>query len=86
MTKVSERSFTVHWISFICKENFSGFCFICTEIAALLKAFVGKTFTINQKSIKTVSRLAFNLSFIVLCLYRLNNRIAMQNQFLSKSK
>ena len=33
-TKVKqEKSFTVHWISSKCKENFGSFCFICMESA-----------------------------------------------------
>ena len=62
----ARESFTVHWISSKCRENFCG---IASSVWKVLKsstehAFIKKTFVIHQKSAKTV-KLFFRLTFVI---------------------
>ena len=51
-----------------CRENFRGFTSSVLKVLPLFKVFVGKTFAIHQKSVKT-AKLFYRVALIVYGIY-----------------
>ena len=71
---LAREIFAVHSISSKCRENFCGFCFICTESAAIVRSIHRENFAIYQKSVKSGHKGFLSCSF---CRLQYNYRLIL---------